>query len=29
MMGRNLGVEYDESDLMNELNEIDDLIIAE
>ena len=29
MMGRNFGVEYDESDLMNELNELDEEIIGE
>ena len=27
-MGRNFGVEYDESDLMNELNELDEEIKA-
>ena len=29
MMGRNFGVEYDEADLMDELNELDEEIIGE
>ena len=29
MMGRNFGVEYDEADLMDELNELDEEIIGD
>jgi hypothetical protein len=29
MMGRNFGCEYDESDLMQELNELDEEIIGD
>ena len=29
MMGRNFGVEYDESDLLDELNELDEEIIGD
>ena len=29
MMGRNFGVEYDEADLMQELNELDEELIGE
>ena len=29
MMGRNFGVDYDEADLMNELNELDEELIGE
>ncbi len=29
MMGRNFNVEYDEADLMNELNELDEELIGE